>query len=58
MNQSYSKFLSAKLYMIEQISLKGMLNGDKQMKKIHDICLEDYNKFIHRIENLCLRNEK
>ena len=58
MNQSYSKFLSAKLYIIEQISLKEMLNGDKQMKKIHDICLEDYNKFTKRLEKLCLRNEK
>ena len=39
MRKDYEKFLLAKLYLIECISLKGKLNGDKTLSKIHDICL-------------------
>lgn len=40
----YYKFLGAKLYLIESISLKRMLAGDEEMKKIHDICLASYSQ--------------
>lgn len=47
----YSKYLSTKLYLIESISLKGMLAGDERMKEIHDICIAKHTDIEERINN-------
>lgn len=39
MENDYTQFLLAKLYLIECISLKGKLNGNETLTKIHNICL-------------------
>lgn len=39
MLKDYTQFLAAKLYLIESISLKGKLQKDETLSKIHDICL-------------------
>ena len=47
----YRKFLSTKLYLIESISLKGMLAGDEKMKEIHEICISSYSDIGKRLKN-------
>lgn len=54
MQTDYSKFLNAKLYLIEALSLKGMLAGDERMKEIHDICLSNLEGIQNRLNNLNL----
>lgn len=54
MDQDYWKFLNVKLYLIEQISLKEMLNGNEKMKEIHDICLAKFSDIEQRLNNLSL----
>lgn len=51
MCSDYSKYLSTKLYLIESISLRGMLAGDKKMKEIHDICIANHTDIQDRINN-------
>jgi hypothetical protein len=55
MQRDYSKFLSAKLYLIEQLSLKGMLAGDDLMKEIHSICIASFQTMQDKLDNLDLR---
>lgn len=42
--RNYIKYLHTKLYMIEALSLKGVLAGDEKLKEIHDICIASPNK--------------
>lgn len=56
-NDEYAKYLSTKLYLIESLSLKGMLAGNEQMKKIHDICLASFSEIEEMVENHCPRRE-
>ena len=58
MQTDYSKFLNAKLYLIEALSLKGMLAGDERMKEIHDICLSNLEGIENRLNNLNLGWQK
>ena len=46
----YRKFLSTKLYLIESISLKGMLAGDERMREIHEICISSYSDIEKRLK--------
>lgn len=55
MNTDYSKFLSAKLYLIEAIALKGSLDGDESMKEIHNICLASHSQIQNIMEEKCRR---
>ena len=57
MNDDYAKYLSTKLYLIESISLRGMLEGNEQMKEIHDICLASFSEIEDKINNPCPRRE-
>ena len=39
MGNDYIMFLHKKLYLIEMIARKGLLQGDEILTKIHKICL-------------------
>lgn len=39
MLENYEKFLLAKIYLIECLSLKGKMQGDETLSAIHDVCL-------------------
>lgn len=58
MNIDYSKFLSAKLYLIEQICLPEMLKGDEKMKQIHQICTASYKQIEKILNDKCTHKDK
>lgn len=42
--KNYYKYLGLKLHIIELLSVKGKLQGDPILTKIHDICIANPNK--------------
>lgn len=58
MEKDYSKFLSAKIYLIEHLSLKGKLAGDKTLTEIHNICLADLSKIQQKLDELSNKSTK